>query len=34
MKYERLEKRLGDIYHWVSRNYERGKIILTRYINP
>jgi DNA mismatch repair ATPase MutS len=31
--YSKLEKRLGDIYHWISRNSERGKLILTRSIN-
>lgn len=34
LRYDRLQKRLGDIYHWVSRTYQKGKSILTRYINP
>lgn len=27
ISYEKLEKRLGDIYHWVVRGSERGKLI-------
>ena len=31
--FAKFDKRLGDIYHWVSRNSEKGKLILTRSIN-
>ena len=31
--FEKLSKKLADIYHWIQRSSERGKIILTKNIN-
>jgi hypothetical protein len=31
--FEKLGRRLADIYHWIERGSERGKVLLTRYIN-
>ena len=33
LSFEKLEKRLGDICHWVVRASERGKLVETRHIN-
>ena len=31
--FEKLGKKLADIYHWIERQSEKGKIILSKYIN-
>ena len=31
--FEKLGRRLGDIYHWIERASEKGKIIMTKNIN-
>jgi len=30
--FEKLEKGIGDVYHWVIRNSEKGKLTLTNHM--